>query len=235
MAQVHASDEMYIPCALAVLGHYPEPGGERNTVGTRGPVPENVHECGGVVVRRLTYSDWSDNGKHPRHFHRLTADMIGAARAEGCLFLRKLRCRDADEHAQLEVDWSHVVLKPTLCGSSAPIELAEEERTEDWSGDKASVAEGSKSDGVSIDEGALEPPHVSNNEVEASVKLKLEVEEVLRTDVVGDVPQVSGNAVETSSPSSPISPSSPMAGKQKTESLCSPATDDLQLLPVSLS
>jgi hypothetical protein len=82
-----ASDEMYIPTALSILGILHRPNGIREVgAGTMGEA------CAGEYIRRrrMTYADWSVSAKNPASFTcREWKEVVEKARKEGCLFARK--------------------------------------------------------------------------------------------------------------------------------------------------
>lgn len=74
--KVHASDEMFFSSVLAMAA-----GGV-----------ENLRASGEVMERRVTYVDWSENGKSPRTHYHITRDLVVAARRDfGSPFLRKIK------------------------------------------------------------------------------------------------------------------------------------------------
>ena len=69
----NASDEMYFPTALALLG-----------IGTDDGAPQQL------IKRRITYSDWSTGPKNPATFDGTDLQRVAEeARKEGCLVARK--------------------------------------------------------------------------------------------------------------------------------------------------
>lgn len=82
-----ATDELIIPCSLALLGHIKG----KNTDSSN----SNSDAAGLVLVRRSTYCDWSAREKRPQSFvptaqHLVPESYLQAAKAEGCIFLRKI-------------------------------------------------------------------------------------------------------------------------------------------------
>jgi len=91
MRKVRASDEMYFPTALSVLGIVHRPTGvsevDENTIYQR-----SKDSCAGNSIRRrcITYCDWSMGAKNPVSFTSLDwKDVVAKARGAGCLFARK--------------------------------------------------------------------------------------------------------------------------------------------------
>ena len=86
-----ASDEMYIPTALSILGILHRPRGIRDVVagGDDARMGEtSAGEC--IRRRRMTYADWSLSAKNPASFTcREWKEVVEKARKEGCLFARK--------------------------------------------------------------------------------------------------------------------------------------------------
>lgn len=82
-----ASDEMYFPTALSILGIIARPSGV-----TEVDDLSKGESCAGDQIRRrkITYCDWSMGAKNPAPF---TSDdwkeVVSKARREGCLFARK--------------------------------------------------------------------------------------------------------------------------------------------------
>ncbi|KAL7523461.1 hypothetical protein ACHAWF_000533, partial [Thalassiosira exigua] len=91
--RVRASDEIYVPTALAVLGilRRPPGGGEVDDDADR--AGNRAREsCAGEEVRRrrVTYCDWSVGARNPASFARGDlGEVVAKARGEGCLFARK--------------------------------------------------------------------------------------------------------------------------------------------------
>lgn len=82
-----ATDELIIPCSLAILGHI------RSRTGSA--PNQSDQQQGKVLVRRSTYCDWSAREKRPRSFtpsvdYLIPVEHLKAARSEGCVFLRKI-------------------------------------------------------------------------------------------------------------------------------------------------
>lgn len=91
MRKVRASDEMYFPTALSILGILHRPVGvsevDENTIYQR-----SKESCAGNSFRRrcITYCDWSMGAKNPVSFTSLDwKDVVAKARGAGCLFARK--------------------------------------------------------------------------------------------------------------------------------------------------
>ena len=99
--KVGASDEMFIPTCLALLGHVVVTPGARPHLSTAaGPA---------ISLRPVTFCDWEDPpGKNPLTFHSLTQgiaaakerDALRRAKDSGCIFFRKLK---PDPHASTTV------------------------------------------------------------------------------------------------------------------------------------
>src|SRR3546814_7755229 len=96
---VTASDEMFFPTTLAVLGVSFD-AGETDAL--------NV-----VAVRRVTYCDWTDEHdpnirreRSPRSFQELSAEILTQAIQEGCWFARKFNVCKAVSWLR----WANVVL-----------------------------------------------------------------------------------------------------------------------------
>ena len=99
--RVKASDEMYFPTVMALLGIL----GDRDVKGDDNSINDAMANNGDkkessmdkeVVRRRVTYCDWSMNAKNPESFEINRKDkfkelrrVIRLAREEGCLFARK--------------------------------------------------------------------------------------------------------------------------------------------------
>ena len=102
-----ASDEMYIPTALSILGILHRPNGIREVAAAAGDVDNaggnsssssssrsrmGEESCAGEYIRRrrMTYADWSVSAKNPASFTcREWKEVVEKARKEGCLFARK--------------------------------------------------------------------------------------------------------------------------------------------------
>lgn len=125
-ANVNASDEMYFPTALAVLGILQEDGG------VSAPAPPAAGSVDGrsenevmsandpdrrpnpleVEKRPVTYTDWSEGMRNPTSFSSLRdLDRIAsAARHQGCLMARKFVI--APEAPAISVDdWNSIMQK----------------------------------------------------------------------------------------------------------------------------
>lgn len=82
-----ASDEIYFPTALSVLGIVRRQGGEAQVDDF-----SKGESCAGNAIRRrrVTYCDWSLSAKNPAPFtSKDWNDVVVKARGEGCLFARK--------------------------------------------------------------------------------------------------------------------------------------------------
>lgn len=81
-----ASDEMYFPTALSILGIIARPPGVVEVE------DERNEKCAGDQIRRrkVTYCDWSVSAKNPASFTAKDLEkVVVKARGEGCLFARK--------------------------------------------------------------------------------------------------------------------------------------------------
>lgn len=96
-----AADELLFPVSLALAGELRKPADA--STGTARLAPD--HDLA-IVDRRLTYCDWSRGGTSPKTFAALTADVVSAARAAGCLFARKVAA------AVDEATWVALVIGP---------------------------------------------------------------------------------------------------------------------------
>lgn len=108
---VKASDEMYFPTVLAILGHI-----------TVGSTPQRGASSG-VLRRRVTYCNWEGQNRSPKTFSTFDLEAVTKARAEGCLFFRKLIPGDYDSAPDIDSnvnlvaiirDWITSVLGPPL-------------------------------------------------------------------------------------------------------------------------
>jgi len=79
-----ASDEMFFPTVLSILGIICRQDGEVDNF-------SNGESCAGRIRRRrITYCDWSQSAKNPASFTSQDwKDVVLKARREGCLFARK--------------------------------------------------------------------------------------------------------------------------------------------------
>mmetsp|Transcript_33306 Transcript_33306/g.48225 ORF Transcript_33306/g.48225 Transcript_33306/m.48225 type:complete len:312 (+) Transcript_33306:457-1392(+) len=104
---VHASDEMFFPTGLAILGHLPSADVT--------PDPPTSQKGKGhqwrVIQRRVTYCDWSESPKNPKQFDdwRQAVECSHVARAltEGCWVLRKIKMASRGPTRLME--WTKVV------------------------------------------------------------------------------------------------------------------------------
>lgn len=80
--RVSASDEMYFPTCLALLGALGNSGSSQDGKAT---APD------GVAKRRVTYCHWGDSPKSPETYQGLHDELLTQASAEGCLFARKFK------------------------------------------------------------------------------------------------------------------------------------------------
>lgn len=113
--EINASDEMYIPTSLALLGylrftsqgedtqrlrifnHNTEDGSKSadkpSTTGSAPPTPVDPSTCYEFVKKRpVTYTDWSEGMRNPAMFTKGLSDfqkVARLARAKGCLVARK--------------------------------------------------------------------------------------------------------------------------------------------------
>jgi len=81
---VSASDEIFFPACLSVLGILPCKDNASNTT-NRSQRQDEVRR------QRLTYCEWRAGDPSPRTFTDLTQADIARARAQGCLLFRKLK------------------------------------------------------------------------------------------------------------------------------------------------
>lgn len=81
-----ASDEIYFPSVLSILGIISRPNGEAQVDDF-----SKGESCAGQIRRRrITYCDWSQSAKNPASFTSQDwKDVVSKARKEGCLFARK--------------------------------------------------------------------------------------------------------------------------------------------------
>jgi hypothetical protein len=109
-----ASDEMYFPTALSILGVIVRSKGVTE-------VEDGNELCAGSEIRRrkVTYCDWSTSAKNPASF--TVKDLEGVAkkaRGEGCLFARKfvvLTRREGEGDGIVSVeDWLSLMRKMTV-------------------------------------------------------------------------------------------------------------------------
>ena len=100
---------MYVASMLALLGAIPdatvatniaEPKAAVSTINSSKTAShddpqEDAAACSdivnAVVKRRVTYCDWSKKDRSPETFTALTLELIGSAKQQGCIFLRKLK------------------------------------------------------------------------------------------------------------------------------------------------
>ena len=86
LRKVRASDEIYFPTALSILGILHRPAGVSE-------VDDRSKESSGgdgIRKRRITYCDWSMGAKNPASLTCLEwKDVVKKARGEGCLLARK--------------------------------------------------------------------------------------------------------------------------------------------------
>jgi len=107
-SHVRASDEMYFPTALALLGLIRsnvnnESNNEKSK--TASSLTGTVMIGDNVMKRRVTYCDWSCGAKNPALFNGIKdlREMITVARQENCLFARKFSGEIALQ------DWADVI------------------------------------------------------------------------------------------------------------------------------
>ena len=91
MRKVRASDEMYFPTVLSILGIVHRPTGV-SEVDENTTYQISKESCAGDGIRRrcITYCDWSMGAKNPASFTSLEwKDVVAKARGAGSLFARK--------------------------------------------------------------------------------------------------------------------------------------------------
>jgi hypothetical protein len=103
-SKVGASDEMYIPCTLAILGHL-----------QLAPIEEPTSVEGkNVSLRALTYVDWSESTKNPRTFLSLEeAEKDGSWKTglkEGSIFFRKVKVQPQSQINSRSLDHPHLYI-----------------------------------------------------------------------------------------------------------------------------
>lgn len=91
--RVKASDEMYFPTVMSLLGILGED--KDNSSGDNEDSNDDIGQSS-VHRKRVTYCDWSMNAKNPAAFEldrknnfKELRDVVKAARKEGCIFARK--------------------------------------------------------------------------------------------------------------------------------------------------
>jgi len=106
-AQVRASDEMYFPTALAILGLIHT---SNTTDKNQGSTTTTRMIGPNVQKRRITYCDWSGGAKNPVTFQDVQdlRNCISLARNEGCLLARKF----SSDSITLQ-EWSNVIYGTT--------------------------------------------------------------------------------------------------------------------------
>lgn len=137
-ADVNASDEMYFPTALAVLGILQEDGDINSNSSSNAPAPprsetssgfDSRRDSGGrdaadereprqkpnpneVVKRPVTYTDWSEGMRNPTSFSGLRdfIKVATAARQRGCLMARKFVVAGDGESISVD-EWTGVMEK----------------------------------------------------------------------------------------------------------------------------
>ena len=87
--KVRASDEMYFPCCLGILGLL-DRAEKENEDNVKNKIKQNQQV---VCKRPFTWADWSEGGKNPRSYSAssLSHGNIKEARDKGCMFMRKIK------------------------------------------------------------------------------------------------------------------------------------------------
>ena len=108
---------------MALLGLIPSPPLEMNgTPQLDTPIVAYPHLGEGIVNRRVTYCDWTNNAKNPETFILRKDDgslkrIIHEAQEEGCLFARKFKLQGrASGHSLAEdaiaaKEWMEIIYK----------------------------------------------------------------------------------------------------------------------------
>ena len=94
-----ASDEMYFPTCLALLGEITaaalSSSSSSSSAAPSSQPPsepqEGLFASDSVAKRRLTFCRWGDSPKSPEAFDAFDAGVLAAAVGEGCLFARKFK------------------------------------------------------------------------------------------------------------------------------------------------
>ena len=84
---VKASDEMYVPVAMALLGII-----RKDSTCHQAPSSSTSHQ---VKQRRTTYVDWTENSKNPKEYKSFPRN-FDEIRKSGCIFMRKIKMTAAD-------------------------------------------------------------------------------------------------------------------------------------------
>lgn len=124
-ANINASDEMYFPTALAVLGILQEDNvvvvdssaGKQPQDSDREKTQIRAVAASAVAKRAVTYTDWTEGMRNPATFvggPRDLAKVAALARKQGCLFARKFALQGPLEGShvtgQITVhDWNEVI------------------------------------------------------------------------------------------------------------------------------
>lgn len=112
---MHASDEMYIPTALGILGYLVKENCSittdedyikyNNEVGSFKTVEKAVVDATEFSRRRVTYCLWDeDNTKHPATYTEceVNATVLERASKEKCLFMRKFKIPSSDPSSRMD-------------------------------------------------------------------------------------------------------------------------------------
>jgi hypothetical protein len=116
-AQVRASDEMYFPTALAILGLIHTTTTTTTTDKNQGSTTTTIRMIGpNVQKRRITYCDWTGGAKNPVTFYNVQdlQNCISVARKEGCLLARKF----SSDSITLQ-QWSNLIYGTTIGTSTS--------------------------------------------------------------------------------------------------------------------
>lgn len=109
--RVKASDEMYFPTIMSLLGILKEDSKEKSIHLNTETDPTLSSTSDEVAFRRMTYCDWSMNARNPATFIISKEDdlkalrrVIALAREERCLFARKLVLQGSIEESRTRGD-----------------------------------------------------------------------------------------------------------------------------------
>jgi len=196
---VNASDEMYIPCALAVLqilvSETPPSNNPNNPASTAVPVPPLQLQQ--VQKQPVTFTDWSEGMRNPATFSQGVTDLAKIAlraRQQGSLVARKFATQASPEApvtGRISADeWSTTLQQVTerqqVLAEQQARQEAEEEKARQEAAEAAAAAEKARQE--EEEEATAAAPEDGNGEKKEGDDDAAVVEEKPPNDATGDAP-----------------------------------------------
>ncbi len=121
---MNASDELFFPTLLSLLGHE-----------FIAPSSSNTNSSNEITRRPVTFADWSDNGASPKTFVPFNEEDFIEAKDNGTIFFRKMKCQSfndphvpREEKLRLVQQWLRITYGKTAGGKKGKSKVGEDEK-----------------------------------------------------------------------------------------------------------